>query len=311
MTGGPRAEQGAAIMIIGTGADGQTGTDLPEAGATTAGPGRTVLTGRASGHAAPVVIPEFDPAPAYRAGLRDARLLELERILHPPSGPVDAAPGEAAPIEVYGDGDERLVRELRQHGFSGEPYAKVHQALIVYGYRICQTAIADGTMRQWSMQRGRPAGEEPTDQDDIDRLAADVAIEGAELFRCVALVRGGWSRRRVSLATSYIEGCIHAYPGGLRRWHQHRADKHGGGTAEWVLGLLQGVDVRELRILLSSSRQYVDEGVYVALAMGLDGMPEDVIAAALGCGVERVPGMFEHGRDWYLQRQRCLESHDE
>lgn len=239
------------------------------------------------------VIPEFDPTPVYAKEIQDGRIRALTPLVH------SAAP--VAPKQGDGDareGDRLLVARLAKNNFAGPEYDLVAARLVITGRRYCRSWIKNGKMPVKCREVGRPVGALPLDIDrqEIEDLATDTAVEGADLFRRVALIGGRWRPDGgASLLTYYVGACIQVYPGIYRRWYrQHRKriaidprelppESEHPGAEDYIV--LAAMLVKEL-----------DEASWVALTMRADGASYAEIATALGRSLKSVENLLRRGK---------------
>ena len=204
--------------------------------------------------------------------------------------------------------DLRLVTALARSNFEGSAFDVFNEELIKYGYRVSVAWISSGRMQVECRLRGRQVGllpAEAAEQDRID-LAIDTAVEGAVLFRQVALVGGRWSPHGgASLTTYYIGACVQAYPNVYRRWEKH----HHRWLVVQPTDAVPDVPSNEnaaadasLRMLLLDVMRELDESTHVALTMSAEGRPHTEIANVLGCDSRTVGRLLRHGR------KRCREA---
>jgi hypothetical protein len=242
----------------------------------------------------PSDLPDFDPAPAYEKEIRNGGLPALLSSVHPSAA---TAPGENA--VSFKEADQRLVERLAKNNFAGPEYDLVAERLVTTGYRYCLSWLKNGKMHKKCVEAGRPVGEFPegVELQHLKDLATDTAVEGAVLFRRVALVGGRWRPDGgASLVTYYVGACIQVYPTIYRRWY--RAYRRDSLTAPHDVmpepDRAENTDFVALKILLE---QELDEPTWVALKMKAEGASYAEIAKVLGRSSEKsVEGLLRRGR---------------
>jgi DNA-directed RNA polymerase specialized sigma24 family protein len=248
-------------------------------------------------------LPEVDPTPHYVRDTDDGAFSPLERELQAEGGDEADTNGESLARRLARDA--ALLAELGKAGFAGRAFDLYHEELVKYGFAVCLKWIRSGRMHRECGQRGRPVGELPATatMQDFRDLATDAAVEGAVLFRRLALVGGQWSPAGgASLATFYIGACIHVYPGVYRRWYRLHmpwtvVDPIPDDTDHGAVN--PHSDVFLLRELLQSvlhRLSEINERAHVALTMRADGYSYATIAKVLGCTERAVGGLLDRGR---------------
>ena len=238
-------------------------------------------------------IPEFDPAPVYVKEIQDGRIRALTPLVH--------STASMAPKQGDGDareGDRLLMARLAKNNFAGPEYDLVAARLVITGRRYCKSWIKNGKMPVKCREVGRPVGALPLgiDPQEIEDLATDTAVEGADLFRRVALIGGRWRPDGgASLLTYYVGACIQVYPGIHRRWYRQYRRR-------------LAVDPRELPpesehpgaedyiVLAAGLAKELDEATWVALTMKADGASYAEIAEVLGRSPKSVENLLRRGR---------------
>lgn len=239
-------------------------------------------------------VPEFDPAPIYGKDIQDGRISALTPMVHSAAAKAPTQ-GKSDPRE----GDRLLVERLAKNGFAGPEYDLVAERLVITGHRYCRSWIKSGKMSAKCREIGRPIGVLPEgiDRQEIDDLATDTAVEGAVLFRRVALVGGRWHPSGgASLLTYYIGACIQVYPTIYRRWYRDHRLRNAVDPQE-VLPEPEHSDIEDYIVLTASLMKELDEAVWVALTMKADGASYAEIASVLGRSQKSVEGLLRRGRE--------------
>ncbi|WP_281899894.1 RNA polymerase sigma factor [Phytohabitans aurantiacus] len=254
-------------------------------------PSSDIQQARGTGHG--FDLPEFDPTLAYEKEIRDGRLRGLSSSVHP-SATKAPRQGESG----FRAGDQQLVEHLAKNNFAGPEYDLVAERLVKTGYRYCLSWLKSGKMHRKCRDAGRPVGEFPEgiDREVFKDLATDAAVEGAVLFRRVALLENKWQPDGgASLLTYYVGACIQVYPTIYRRWYrEHRR--------QWMTDpydvmpehvMPNQSEYVELRNLLERG---LDEATWVALKMKAEGSSYAEIAEVLGRSVKAVENLLRRGR---------------
>ncbi|MFG2010785.1 RNA polymerase sigma factor [Micromonospora sp. NPDC048868] len=236
---------------------------------------------------------EFDPTSNYVKEIQDGRIRALTPLVH------TAAP--KAPKQGDGDareGDRLLVARLAKNNFAGPEYDLVAERLVIAGHRYCRSWIKSGKMSRKCREVGRPVGVLPegVDRQDVDDLATDTAVEGAALFRRVALIGGRWRPDGgASLLTYYIGACIQVYPGIYRKWHREYRRRHPVEVREELPEAGHG-GVEDYIVLTAALTAELDEATWVALKMRAEGASYADIAEMLGRTPKAVENLLRRGR---------------
>lgn len=200
-----------------------------------------------------------------------------------------------------GTADRRLFERLAMQGFAGREYEAFHTRIVVYGQRVVMAWIGNGTMHRECAEQGRPVGSFPSEVDVQDRwdLATDTAVEGAALFRKLALLERKWSPAGgASLATFYIGSCVQVYPNIFRRWARSRDLLREVLITERLPEVSHDGPDRQVpeQLLVRQLRQELGAQDFAALTLHAEGFTYAEIAHRTGVTVKAVDRTLQRGK---------------